>query len=84
MLERARYHLTIWQARSGQVLARQERDPSSFPPAPPALDGTRYDVVVVGGQPEGVAAAVSAARQGVKVLLVEKRDGLGGFLLTAG
>ncbi|WP_433543029.1 FAD-dependent oxidoreductase [Neomoorella humiferrea] len=79
MLERARYHLTIWQARSGQVLARQERDPSSFPPAPPALDGTRYDVVVVGGQPEGVAAAVSAARQGVKVLLVEKRDGLGGL-----
>lgn len=39
-----------------------------------------YDVVVIGGEPEGVAAAVSAARNGANTLLVEKRDGLGGLM----
>lgn len=39
-----------------------------------------YDVIVIGGDPEGVAAAVSAARNGAKTLLVEERDGLGGLL----
>src|SRR5690348_9815998 len=38
-----------------------------------------YDVVVIGGEPEGVAAAVSAARNGANVLLVEKREELGGL-----
>lgn len=38
-----------------------------------------YDVIVVGGDPEGVAAAVSAARNGSKTLLIEHRDGLGGL-----
>lgn len=39
-----------------------------------------YDVVVIGGEPEGVAAAVSAARNGASVLLVERREGLGGLM----
>lgn len=39
-----------------------------------------YDVIVVGGEPEGVAAAVSAARNGADVLFVEERDGLGGLM----
>ena len=38
-----------------------------------------YDVVVIGGEPEGVAAAVSAARNGSKTLLVESREELGGL-----
>lgn len=50
-----------------------------FASAPPPITGTSYDVIVVGGEPEGVAAAISAARQGMKVLLIEKRDGLGGL-----
>lgn len=37
-----------------------------------------YDVVVSGGGLAGVAAAVSAARQGVKVALVESGGELGG------
>jgi len=36
------------------------------------------DVVVVGGGPAGLAAAISAARNGVEVLLVERNSFLGG------
>lgn len=36
------------------------------------------DVLVVGGGPAGVGAAISAARQGKQVLLLEKRGFLGG------
>jgi hypothetical protein len=39
----------------------------------------KYDVIVVGGEPEGVAAAVAAARSGAKTLLLVERDGLGGL-----
>ncbi|GAA4868814.1 FAD-dependent oxidoreductase [Paenibacillus vulneris] len=44
-----------------------------------------YDTIVVGTDPEGIAAAVSAARNGLKVLLVDgkDRDILGG-LMTLG
>ncbi len=42
-----------------------------------------YDLIVVGTDPEGVAAAVSAARNGLEVLLVDEREELGG-LLTLG
>ena len=37
------------------------------------------DVVVAGGGPAGVAAAVSAARQGVRVVLIERYGCLGGM-----
>lgn len=44
-----------------------------------------YDVIVVGTDPEGVSAAVSAARNGLKTLLIDGRDReiLGG-LMTIG
>ena len=38
-----------------------------------------YDVVVLGGGPSGVCAAVCAARQGMKVLLAESTANLGGM-----
>lgn len=44
---------------------------------------TNYDVIVVGGEPEGIAAALSAARNGLKTLLVEDDEVLGG-LFTLG
>lgn len=40
----------------------------------------QYDVVVYGGEAEGVAAAVAAARNGLQTLLIEPRNGLGGLL----
>ena len=42
------------------------------------LETLQYDVVVVGGGPGGIPAAIAAARQGAKVLLVERNGYLGG------
>lgn len=38
-----------------------------------------FDVIVCGGGPAGVAAAVAAARKGAKTLLIERGGCLGGF-----
>ena len=40
----------------------------------------RYDLIVVGGGLTGVAAAVSAAREGLKVLLAERNGSCGGAI----
>ena len=38
-----------------------------------------YDIIIVGGGPAGCAAAIAAARDGSKVLLVEATGTLGGM-----
>ena len=43
-----------------------------------------YDVIVIGGGPAGMFAAITAARQGRKVLLLERNDRLGKKLLITG
>ena len=40
----------------------------------------RYDVIVIGGGPAGLAAAAAAKEEGAKVLLIERADCLGGIL----
>lgn len=44
------------------------------------VDGKRYDVVVIGGTPGGIACAVRAAREGLSVLLVQHNRHIGGML----
>ncbi len=42
------------------------------------LSNLEYDVIVAGGGPSGIAAAVAAARNGAKTLLIERYGFLGG------
>lgn len=43
-----------------------------------------YDVIVVGGDPEGISAAVTSARNGMKTLLIEDDEALGGLMTLGG
>lgn len=53
------------------------------PPDEPSVRASTYDLIVVGSDPEGIAAAVSGARNGLNTLLVDTRPVLGG-LMTLG
>ena len=65
--------------------ARVEREPS---PPPPSRDGTGGDhdaqVVVIGSGPGGYTAAFRAADLGLKTVLIERYDTLGGVCLNVG
>lgn len=52
-------------------------------PRATAADASTYDVAVYGGVPCGIAAAVAAAREGARVLLIEPTGHVGG-LSTSG
>ncbi|MFD0674776.1 FAD-dependent oxidoreductase [Cohnella sp. GCM10027633] len=80
--------LLLWTATSPTTAYAAPYKVTLKPPAPIVSVQTvkpAYDVIVAGTDPEGVTAAVSAARNGLKVLLVEprQRNVLGG-LLTLG
>ena len=66
------------RANQGAVTTLDE--PASSAAAAPAFRPLRrsYDLVVVGGGIAGTSAAISAARQGVRVALVHNRSMLGG------
>ena len=50
----------------------------------PAPTLPAYDVIVVGGGPSGSMAAIAAAREGARVLLIEQYGFLGGSLTAMG
>jgi sarcosine oxidase subunit alpha len=54
------------------------------PPSHPAKRHAHPDVLVAGGGPAGMSAAVAAARAGASVLLVEEEHQLGGHLRWGG
>lgn len=47
-------------------------------------ENLNYDVIVIGGGPAGTVAAIAAARNGAKVLLIERHGFLGGMLTAGG
>lgn len=61
-------------------LSRPAADWTLPPPEANAPAGSRYDVLVVGATPGGIAAAVSAARLGARVALVEPSRWIGGMM----
>ena len=61
---------------AAEELASFRRKALNLPDIPPIKEG--YDLVVVGGGVAGISAAVSAARLGCKVALVNDRPVLGG------
>lgn len=65
----------IWQnsAAAGCKTVTIPFDPTKFPAE------ERHDVIVAGGGTAGVAAAIAVARQGLRVLLIERFDGPGGL-----
>ena len=48
------------------------------------VDIQQTDVLIIGGGASGTTAAIQAARMGVKVLVVEETEWLGGMLTSAG
>ena len=44
-----------------------------------SLSAAEYDVVVVGGTPGGICAAIAAAREGKQVLILERTSHIGGL-----
>jgi sarcosine oxidase, subunit alpha len=72
----------LWPAYEG-VLRRFVNGGRVSPDTPPVHPAKRYahpDVLVAGGGPAGMAAALAAARAGASVLLVEEEHQLGGHL----
>lgn len=67
-----------WGTGSGPAAAADAPAPARKPAAWPAVD-----VLVCGGGPAGVAAALTAARAGRKTLLVERYGRLGGMAVQA-
>jgi len=59
-----------------QIMSKWRRDKLGLPDNP--RDASGYDLVIVGGGYSGMGAALSAARMGCKVALIQNRPVLGG------
>ncbi|GAB6179364.1 FAD-dependent oxidoreductase [Desulfotomaculum defluvii] len=82
-LNKWHYALLMLIVAFGFSILSEGQTPQEVIPLKPSNIKGSYDVVVVGGDPEGVAAAMAAARSGKQTLLVDTRSELGG-LMTRG
>lgn len=83
-------HNPVWGVHVAHAASVADPIPAHFPlrllnqkPVFGAFDGSieECDVLVVGGTPSGVAAALAAARRGANVVLIEERPHLGGDIV---
>ena len=72
--------LGSWLDRSTQSNAAEVTLNAQFQALAHTAEDAQYDVIVVGAEPEGITAAISAARNGLRTLLVEERATPGGLL----
>lgn len=73
-----KYYERFIRAAAGFGVAPKEPDPDSY-----AHRNAHCDVLVVGGGPAGLAAALLAARSGARVILADEQSEFGGSLLQA-
>src|SRR5207302_2047984 len=84
------YKTFMWPASRWMSYERLIRRAAGLGRAPVGPDPDRYDehhfdadLLVAGGGPAGIAAALAAARQGARVLLADEGSAFGGSLLGA-
>lgn len=70
---------TLAESTAPAVDVPETTVPEQVPVAPTIPDEPDFDVIVAGGDPEGIAAAIAAAQNGMKVLLVCEDNALGGL-----
>ncbi len=83
------YKTFMWPRKFWPKYEEKIREAAGLGKAPEALDADRYDktfahcdVLVVGGGPVGLLAALTAGRSGARVILVDDQRELGGSLLA--
>jgi flavin-dependent dehydrogenase len=69
-----------WLDRTTESNASEMSLHTQFETMAHTAEASQYDVIVVGAEPEGISAAISAARNGLHTLLVEERATPGGLL----
>ena len=72
----------IKQAKVGHLLTATLLFYLLVPSCQSPQEETSYDVIVYGGTPAGIMAAVEASKHGSKVLLIEQTQHLGGMCST--